>query len=87
MAIYSGSVLIEYGQGDIGITIAVDTSNKGILLFENLDKKHKIGEQLKTGSQEEIIQNSSVVMSFNSVESIDNFIDTLNKLKSKLIEV
>lgn len=86
MAVYRGNTYIEFGVGDIGITNGKDQDGNGFLFFENLKDKYEIGTLLKSNTIEELFDNSEIIMSFNNVESIDNFIEILIQLKLRLLE-
>lgn len=74
--------VLEFGHGDIAVCPATHKDGKDVALFLRNGKPGKIGpraEEFKDG-----LENSDVIMKFNSVESIDILIKSLKFAKKEL---
>lgn len=78
------NIEVQFGYGDVIISGFIDENNTGYILLQHSNKQYKIGD--KECDEFEVCNNQSVFLSFKKIESIDELIGQLEKVKVAMIE-
>ena len=75
-------LVIELGDGKVGVGSCVVNGEQRLLMFQQLDKAYDVGEVLPSEPFEEQMRKTEMMIKFKNPESIDVVMRALHFLKN-----